>query len=247
MERHRYPGTPFAQTKAAADGEAMLRWLMTERGLTLETIIRHRLGYCPHDIFDDAESWGGSAGDQMTIRSGLIIPTMRYYLPAGHDVAINLKIRVERPSLDLKKYTYVRGGHSAPMILGDVETASTFVVCESELDGILIHQEAPPAPDLCLCTIALRSASNRPPAVLHNRLASAVLILIAHDNDPAGLSMARWWLNTYHQNAKQWPVPMELGKDPGEARKAGLSIRAWIEAGIMTHANLKNRELKNVH
>ena len=60
--------------------------------------------------------------------------------------------------------------------------------------------------------------------------------------ESAGAEAAIWWLQRWPNTAKRWPVP--VGKDPGEAIKAGCNLRAWLIAGlppvltIGDHANL---------
>ena len=74
------------------------------------------------------------------------------------------------------------------------------------------------------------SASNRPDQEIDKELRAAGLLLIALDSDQAGASESwKWWLKHY-PNAKRWPVP--IGKDPTEAKQAGLCLRSWILAGL---------------
>ena len=103
---------------------------------------------------------------------------------------------------------------------------NALVIVESELDGLLIDQEAG---DL-VGTVALGSVGIRPDQEENELLKQADLILVSLDFDEAG-AWASWnlWTRTYPK-AKRWPVP--VGKDPGEAFQKGLSIRAWVEAGL---------------
>ena len=111
-----------------------------------------------------------------------------------------------------------------PMIWGN--TNNCFVIVESELDGILLNQEAWDQ----IGVIALGSVSIRPDLDTHERLIKSKLILVSLDFDQAGAKRSRqWWLKVYPQ-AKRWPVP--VGKDPGEAYQQKLNLRKWIEAGL---------------
>jgi DNA primase len=103
-----------------------------------------------------------------------------------------------------------------------------FSVVESELDAILIHQEAG---DL-VGVVAMGSAQAKPDRETHEHLARSSRILLCLDADEAGARAARrFWRPTYGDGkVRRWPVP--LGKDPGEALGKGLSVRAWIEAGL---------------
>jgi hypothetical protein len=49
------------------------------------------------------------------------------------------------------------------------------------------------------------------------------------DFDKAGAAAVQWWRENFSQS-KRWPVPQ--AKDPGDAFKAGLDLRAWILAGF---------------
>jgi hypothetical protein len=101
-----------------------------------------------------------------------------------------------------------------------------FVVVESELDGVLIAQEAG---DLVV-VVVLGSATVRPHLELVEKLRRSRLILVALDYDEAGGKEAGdWWSNEFSQ-AYRWP-PVD-GKDPGEMLTAGVSIREWVEIGI---------------
>jgi len=60
------------------------------------------------------------------------------------------------------------------------------------------------------------------------------------DFDDAGAKAAwQFWLSTY-PNARRWPCP--IGKDPSEAFQKGLSIRAWVEAGLTVKPSSLLRE-----
>ena len=101
-----------------------------------------------------------------------------------------------------------------------------YVIVESELDGLLIHQEAGDV----VGVIALGNAQARPDIEAHQALEQASVILIALDTDKAGAKEAwQWWAKQYRQ-ARRWPCIN--GKDPSEARKNGLDIRTWTLAGL---------------
>ena len=100
------------------------------------------------------------------------------------------------------------------------------VIVESELDGLLLHQEAG---DL-VGVVALGSAQAKPDQKTHDLLQKADLILVALDADDAGVKAAwGWWLKQYPQAQRLPPV---MGKDPSEAWANGLDIRAWVMAGL---------------
>ena len=84
------------------------------------------------------------------------------------------------------------------------------MVLESELDGMLLHQEAG---DLA-GVVALGNAQTRPDQAAWGALRQSRLILIALDGDAAGAREAwRWWTKHFPQ-ARLWP-PID-SKDPAE-------------------------------
>jgi hypothetical protein len=115
------------------------------------------------------------------------------------------------------------------MILGN--SREHIVIVESELDAMLIQQEAGDV----VTTIALGSAQTRPDAVSHKILSNAKLILVALDTgttekrEKAGYR--EWlWCQKHFRQSRRWPTIK--GKDPGEAYKNGVSIRDWVMVGI---------------
>jgi DNA primase len=138
-----------------------------------------------------------------------------------------VKLKVRRPDLDSDPHYYMLPGSSpVPMLLG--EGQRYFIVVESELDGILCHQEAG---DL-VATLALGSSTVRPDRRSAELLNSAGGILVSLDLDPAGATQAwRWWMDKFDRAIRWSPLP-GYGKDPTEMRRAGINIRGWIEAGI---------------
>lgn len=199
---------------------------LNARGLTVDTIKAFRLGWCAKDSYFDRAQWGlpeeinekTGKPKKLWLPEGLIIP----YIVNGK--IVRLRIRRSNPG-EYARYVVVSGSSPAPMVLGGGESTACIIV-ESELDALLIHQEAG---DI-VTTIALGSAQARPDATTAEILKAADTILLALDEDDAGeKEVWRWWKNHYPQ-ALHWPVP--IGKDPGEAFQAGLDIRAWVQAGL---------------
>jgi hypothetical protein len=100
------------------------------------------------------------------------------------------------------------------------------VIVESELDGLLLNQEAG---DLA-GVVAMGSAQAKPDRITCKALTAAV-ILVSLDTDDAG-AKASWhfWPEQYGTRAKRWPSIK--GKDASDARLNGLNLREWIVAGI---------------
>ncbi|MBW2024388.1 MAG: toprim domain-containing protein [Deltaproteobacteria bacterium] len=195
-------------------------WL-AERGISEVGIKLFRLGWCPADIFRPRENWGlptekKSDGQKkrLWIPQGLVIP----YRMKGQYV----RIRVRRPRGE-PRYYVVPGSSSATFVRGLKQRA--FVVVESELDAMLLEQQAIDMAG----AVALGSANAKPDKGLYEVLKSCARILVSLDYDSAGTKYTEWWLKEFPQ-AKDWPPP--TGKDLGEAYKAGVDIRAWVAAGL---------------
>lgn len=198
-------------------------WLSDERGLKDKTIKRVRLGWLPKDIYLERESWDlpeklkeSGKVKKLWLPAGLVIP---YTYNGGIQ---RIRIRLHEPR-DNIKYYIVPGSTTNPMNIGD---GKIVVIVESELDGILVHQEAK---DL-VGVIALGSAEIKPDTETFKILNNAEKILISLDSDETSARASQsWWLKQF-SNAIRWPTP--YGKDPTEAYQKGLNIRDWVMAGI---------------
>jgi len=194
---------------------------LRSRAIASASIQRARLGWQGFQQQDLRSAWGlpeSEGHNKMTIPAGLLIPTFNL----NGDL---IRIRIRRKSLfNGKRYCLLPGSSTAPMILqgGD---SRIVVIVESELDAILLNQEAG---DL-VTTIALGSASIKPDSETDSILSKSNSILVSLDTDKAGEKASQFWLDTYKQ-AKRWIVP--VGKDPGDAIQLGLNLRTWILAGL---------------
>ena len=212
----------WTQKQLWTNAGAAIRDSLYDRGLNDSVINSACLGWNPKDVYRGREEWGlppeaNAKGlpKKLWLPKGLVIPTIH------EGDLVRLRIRRPKPKAG-PRYYFCPGGSPQPMWLGRGDTA---VVVESELDGALVAQETPQD----IFVVAVGSAMAKPDEGLHGALMNSGRILVALDADDAGAKASRWWLDTYPQ-AIRWPVPVE--KDPGDAFKAGLSIRAWIEAGL---------------
>jgi DNA primase len=206
----------------------IMTWLKEQRGLSEETIRVHRLGFIPADRWEGHEQWGialvpGENGrpKRVWIPRGLTIPLC-------HDAQV-LRIRIRRPrSAGDPRYYLMRGSDTRAMILGlDREI---YIVVESELDAMLLFQEAGDG----VGVVALGNAQTRPNKDVAMILQNSNLILLALDSDEAGAKEAwLWWQRTFPRAAR-WP-PVE-GKDPGEMWTAGMNLQVWVAAGIRMYS-----------
>lgn len=203
------------------------------RALHMDFALSHGLGWNPADLYEAPEVWGlegwrndkGNLG-KLYLPAGLVAPTFRKSGP----VAVKIRRRDWQPGDTWPKYQAVKGGGNGALILG--KPGLPVVLVESELDALLIAQEAP---DLC-AVMALGSASNRPHTAAAEFLKSSPVILVALDFDKpdargqrAGARAWLWW-KEHFQQSRRWPPA--TGKDPGEMHNAGIPVRVWIEAGL---------------
>lgn len=198
------------------------------RGLRDDTIRAARLGWNPRDRYEERTSWGlepekdeRGKVKKLWLPAGLVIPLVLN--------SVVMRLRIRRPEGE-PRYVIVSGSDMRPIIFDRGQWAVTVV--ESELDGLLIDQEAGDMAG----AVALGSVQAKPDRELNKLLKQAALILVSLDFDEAG-ARASWgfWAETYGAKVKRWPVP--IGKDPSEAFQNGLNVRAWIEVGL-TPGNL---------
>ena len=142
--------------KELEKNKGIKRWL-TDRGINAQTIRESRLGWNPKSISYQRSEWGlpeklnpDGKEIKLWIPVGLLIPYIK-------DNIIK-RIRVRRTNSTNRYYT-VPGSSAEMMILGN--SRDHIIIVESELDAMLIHQEAG---DI-VTTIALGSAQARPDAV----------------------------------------------------------------------------------
>jgi len=206
----------YCTNQLQANSEA-LKWLHAERGLTDEAIKAARLGWNPADWYLRREEWGLPSGKKLRLPKGLTIP----FCPAKAVI----RLRVRQPEIPPagNRYWNVSGSAMQPMMLWQNQQA--VVILESELDGLLVHQECR---DI-VGVVSLGSAALKPDIELHRRLMAAKNILCSLDVDTAGAKAAIFWKQ--YPGFKRWPVVK--GKDPTEQLKSGIPIRAWIEAGLL--------------
>ena len=139
------------------------------------------------------------------------------------------RIRIRRLKADGDpRYYLLRGSDTRAMVLG-IDKSVTVLV-ESELDGLLLQQEAGDLVNI----ISLGNAQSRPDQRAAEILNQSQLILVSLDADRAGATESWQWWQQHYPQAHRWPSI--LGKDPGEMRAAGVSLRTWVEAGLSEYA-----------
>jgi hypothetical protein len=214
----------WAEGQLWGDTGAAARAYLAGRGLSPDTIRAARLGWNPERMFRPRASWGmenktGEDGKPVTrfnIPAGLVIPC---HDPAGRVVRVTVRTGAEPP------YWVITGSDRARCLV--VGATAPAVVVESELDALLLAQESG---DL-VAAVALLTVAGKPDTETAARLRAAPVVLVSLDSDTAG-ARASWesWKDT--TNARRWPIPYAYGKDPTDAHRAGLDLRAWVEAGL---------------
>ena len=203
----------------------MREWLRNKKGLQDATIKAAGLGFNPAEKYEPRGTWGlpvahreDGTERRQWIPAGLVIPHII-------DGAVHrLRIRRNDPG-DGSRYVVISGSSAGPMILNSDRAA--LVVVESEIDAILLHQEAG---DLA-GVVAMGTATAKPDRITHDLLTTAAVILVSLDTDEAGAKAAwSFWPDTYGDKVRRWPCIG--GKDQSEARLNGLNLRSWVVAGL---------------
>ncbi len=159
------------------------------------------------------------------IHPGLVIPYI------GDSKLYRIRIRLDVPISNQEtgqqtRYLTVKGSCSAPMKI--FAGKPNIIVVESELDGMLLFQEAGDLIDI----IALGSLSYRPDLEAYKALKKADKVLIALDYDEDVETKAlKQWLNYWQPNYPNAVLLPPLAKDPGDMFKEGINLREWIFAG----------------
>ena len=209
-------------------------WLHQERGITLNSALRAGLGWIPKDYFRPRGSFGlpteikeDGKPRRVWIPKGISIPVI-----TEKGEILRVKFRVAScPGQNRPKYIPLPQVEkcTVPLVLESFYGASAWQVVESELDAVLLNQEA----GHLVNVVAMGSASYRPDAETWDKLLTASRILISLDFDEAGNKAAcQWWeANLPAGLYKLWPVPE--GKDPCDAWRAGWDLSEWVNEGLM--------------
>ena len=207
-----------------------LSWLH-KRGINRHSVIRFRLGWQSSDYLRPypawglpAEKWDNGREKLHLVPVGLVIP----WEDGGHI----LRLRVRQPVKD-PKYKVIPGGAKDPQPLMVIDSLwsgphSAVILCEAELDAILIAQEVG---DI-VTVIALGSAQTRPHDTRSmDAIRGAAWVGLWLDRDDAGDKATDKWLTD--TDTSQDIRPQGTGKmDPGDCYAQGLSIREHVRGSV---------------
>ncbi|MBN1815049.1 MAG: hypothetical protein JXA14_24660 [Anaerolineae bacterium] len=188
-------------------------WL-AGRGIVEETARAWRLGYNP--------CRGVLCG--LEIPRGIVIPCFI-------DGAVQyIKVRRPVPPLPGPKYQQVKGSRSALFGLDHLAGRRVIVICEGELDAVLLWQEAGDLVDV----VALGSKGARPalPWLAYLVGASRWLVALDRDADDA----ADWWGEFSSRVRRVRPLQ---GNDLTDFYHEGGDLRAWVSYHLEVLADAK--------
>jgi hypothetical protein len=180
------------------------------RGLTGDTILRWGLGWHGKDQWREPEQWGLNGGKKVWLARGVVIP----WTVEGRTWHVKVRRFDGKP-----KYVRVRGGRPALFGLDFLTGKRAVVICEGELDAVLLWQAAGDLVDVV--AIGSKGAKIALPFLAH--LAGATRWLAAMDNDAD--DQANEW-NTYSARVRR--VRPLQGNDLTDFYQAGGDLRAWV-------------------
>ncbi|MBU1108140.1 MAG: toprim domain-containing protein [Candidatus Riflebacteria bacterium] len=216
--------------KQLLNNPAQLAWLKKDRGIGIDTVKRFKIGWNTMNRYHTRSSWDlpeirnpNGQLKSLWLPRGLVIPSYSF---SGE----LLRVKIRRPDSDVQsdidaRYVFVSGGSVALAFYGLNRQA--FIIVESELDAILLHQECGDF----ISSVATGGTANHLDDSAPLVLTDAKKILVSFDNDRAGQNAALLWLSALG-NSHLWPVLRRYGKDHTEALKNGLDLRFWLDCGL---------------
>jgi hypothetical protein len=190
------------------DNEALAH--LRGRGLTDETIRRWGLGYHDRKRWRDPGKWGLEGGNKIFLPRGVVIP----WRVDGATWHVKFRRFDDDP-----KYIRIRGGVPALYGLDHLTDKAAVVICEGELDAVLVWQEAGDLVD----AVAIGAKTARVGAKGIAHLAPASHWLLALDTDAE--AEAGTWAEYSDRVHRIKPIE---GNDLTDFHNAGGDLRAWI-------------------
>jgi hypothetical protein len=145
---------------------------------------------------------------------------------------------MDDPAPEHERYRISKGSNpDSPYPIG-VSSGKPIMILESELDAILIAQEAGEH----VGVMGMGTTGTKlNPLMFHYLTAKIPTNLISLDNDQGGREKTIKLMKQL-PNAIDWPVPEKHGKDPGEAWKR-ISMQAWVSAALKQSSYCKREHL----
>ena len=187
-------------------GLRSLEYLIRERGLNRHTIKKYRIGWLP-------------ARNHMP--SKLVIPCF-----STRGSLIRIRFRIDNPLPGKTRYRVMKGSNSISSFPLGIAHEKPVIIVESELDAILVHQEAGSKIGVLALGSAANDLSERACRFLIRKIPFNLICL---DNDRCGRDRTGYFKNKL-PNSVSWQVPEKYGKDPGAAWRK-MSISSWIAEG----------------
>ena len=189
------------------NGKERLSYLVQERGLQIATIRQRCLGWLP---------------PKKQMPSKLVIPS---YDSRGN--LVRIRFRMDKSVPEQERYRISKGSNPKDPFPINVASGKPIMILESELDAILIAQEAGDLIGILgMGTTALKFDG----AIADYLIKNIPAILISLDNDQSGRAKTIQLIKQF-PHALDWPVPKRYGKDPGEAWKH-MRLRKWVKSGL---------------
>lgn len=201
--------------------------LIRDRGFNEDSIALFKLGYNPQNFFRERIDWGlaREVKDDGKVRklwlpAGVVIPT----ISDGNIIKVKVRRSEWKEGENLPKYVEISGSKQMPSIYGNTSLPCALVV-ESELDALLIQQEAG---DLVYC-VALGGSTKPLDAYTDQLLRSSQLILFLPDFDKAGATAWVKWKKMF-PNIQRILTPCE--KSAGDYFLVGGDLREWLSESV---------------
>lgn len=197
---------------------------LDRRRITLDTARRFNLGWNCGDKYPLASNWGlvGNEyqGKKLILPQGLVIPSFW-----GDSIE---RVRIRRIGWkkgdSFGKYQVVSGGRDSPCLMG--YPGRYLFVLESELDGMILKQEAPHIPVVCL-----GSSTANPTREIASIVRGAERVVFIPDVDDAGAKAYVKWKHHF-SNVGYAVVPK--GGSLGDYHQSGGNVADWINSVLET-------------
>jgi hypothetical protein len=191
----------------SSDGEPALNYLF-DRGLTSAIIRDAQLGYIPGNYRD----WRELSG--LRVPCGITIPWF------ASDALWAVKVR---RAAGFPKYVQIAGCSSHGLYGANcLPYHQMALFCEGEFDVLIARQEV----GKWICPVSLGSASNRLPARWQVELSGCRNILVAYDNDEAGIKGAEQLLKI---SPRFHALKLPFGKDISDFYLQGGDVHEWLQ------------------